>query len=246
MNRSFLLATTCLTTFAATAASGVDVTADFLGTGAGLQLEVTRNGTMFDTFAGQYQHVISSSDAPVPNIPIPGVYNMYCAQLGTPPVQNPSTFELDSFDNTILDISANADARAQLVADIFGFYGALPGAGGISDAQAAAFQLIIWEILYDWTVGEDVASMDITSGMVSAAELGGGALNQAVVDEFDDIVANLAANPGIGSLNPNDADFAAGMTSSFGQDQVFSPIPGPGTTGLVLAGAVIGFSRRRR
>ncbi len=251
-----------LMAFVGKAAGEADVTVQFVENQRGHTLKAWMGGISFDTFAGQYVHNFTDAEAGFAEDiltanggSIPREIVTYCTEVGIPlAIDEEEVYKFGTFDDVVPDDSPLAATRAQLIADIFGVFGVLPMQSGISDDLAAAFGLLIWEILYDYNDVDGYASLDITSGTFFARSIdgspAGGALDQGIIDDFNFIVASIEATPGLGSFdatNPSGATF--GITNQFRQDQVFfGPpfIPAPGAVALLGMGGLAFGARRRR
>ena len=104
-----------------------------------------------------------------------------------------------------------------------------PFSGSISNLQAAAFQIAIWEILR-----ETAGSYDVLSGNVSYS-------GESIVGVF------AQANAWLANLNAQTERNTAALTNVTFQDLII-PIPEPGSFGMLGAGAamiVLGIRRRK-
>jgi hypothetical protein len=122
-------------------------------------------------------------------------------------------------------------AKADLVAKLYAFAG---GTQYTNNANlASAFQIAIWEIVYDFD-GSTLASLDITDGALKANVNGtiGGLVGSLLTGAFGS--ASMADLIGMGNLSH--------------QDQIIDItgiIPGPGSLALLGLGAVLAPRRRR-
>ena len=123
-------------------------------------------------------------------------------------------------------------AKAQAIADV---WAAIAGQQFTSAPHAAAFQMLVWEIVYDFT--GSVGSLDASSGNVqyqsSASTAGHFSSTLAIFNSFKSAVG------GGGSLS----DLRA-VTNGDNQDQIVI-IPAPGAIALVGAAAFMAVRRNR-
>ncbi len=225
------------------AADTIDLT--FVDNGQGRNVRVNVNGNSSLTFAGQ---IIQDADN---GTGLGAQYNgrrvvTYCADLEQQ--VNPGTSTFDIVDlSTIPSPSAIHPAgmgaiRAAAIESLYDYarfgLGFDIASSTLNNDFAAAFQLVIWEIVYDYdgTAG----SVDITSGIFSATTPGGAPLTAGVNNFVNDLLANgLTFNPAATNLY--------GLYNANKQDQIIVVIiPTPTAAGLGLLGLAGLAARRRR
>jgi hypothetical protein len=117
----------------------------------------------------------------------------------------------------------------------YGDLGRLYANAGIVDTsiEEAAFQIAVWEIAYETTLG----AYDLGSG--AARFTGGTASSSGALGLASTWLAGLGAGPG--------ADISV-IESRLHQDVIYAPVPEPSTVVLMLAGltATAGLARPRR
>lgn len=126
---------------------------------------------------------------------------------------------------------AMGPAKAQAIADI---WAAAAGQQFTSNDHAAALQMLIWDIVYDFDGTQ--ASLDAASGTVWFSDPGSGFL-PGVTAIFNSLRSSVGTNAPIGGLR--------GLTHPDFQDQVVL-VPAPGLAGLAVGSVVLAARRRRR
>ncbi|MBX3358639.1 MAG: hypothetical protein KF745_09445 [Phycisphaeraceae bacterium] len=197
------------------------------GKGRVLTLSGSAVGGNFYTFSiGEltYEFRNGTGEASVLN----GVIQTFCADLA-----QDSSFEWEQYNIVPLEDApdpgpAMGASRAQAIANIFA------GANGQQHATpdyAAAFQMMVWKIIYDYDGTE--ASVDVNTGTVnfsSSANYFAG-----VMDKYNELRGFLGTAAPIGGLR--------GASNPNFQDQLVV-VPSPGS--LALVGAALGLAAVRR
>lgn len=219
---------------AATGAFATAATADFVdvaftGPGPGLWVSVTANSVVYNTYAGQVNVNLSNSTG----LNLDGNWTSYCAELEQAMQLNGSPVTYEIVD--VADIPMGAPMGINSADAIARLYFAAGGAQfGVDSDFAAAFQVAIWELAYDYdgTLG----SINLAAGDFS----GSGFTLQT--DIYLAILLAAAANP-LGAQ----ADLL-GLANGDWQDQIIDVsggIPAPGAISLLGVAGLVG-SRRRR
>ncbi len=103
-----------------------------------------------------------------------------------------------------------------------------------SDDLAAAFQLMVWEIVYDFDGTS--ASLSTTGGNLKFRQTNGNALTTGVQNAFNNLRTSVLANA--------DTPWLFGFASGSSQDQLVF-VPTPGSLALMGAAGLLAARRRR-
>lgn len=210
------------------------IDAAFLGTQQGLNVKVNLSGGVRDVFSGQITYALSNGTDECADLS--GTFVTFCSELtefvsgstlGYSCVEIPAT----PFDNA----SPFSVERTQAVANLLAAYG--DTAISTTDATfASAFQITVWELIYDFNPGTGVSSIDPTSGSLIVTNTDTSSLASGVSSYISTFAAAAMTS---GSQN---ALFS--IRNSGAQDQILL-IPAPGSVALLgLAG--LATLRRRR
>jgi hypothetical protein len=207
----------------------VDV--NYLGTGAGAAAKISFApvGTR-DLFTGQLRHHLANGTG------LLAAYNgdhiTFCPDLyqyvdsGVNQYSREALADLPLVNPAVTTMGA---LRAAALNTLFANYGAL--ASGTGDNEIAqAFQLAVWEIVYDYSG----SGLDLTSGDLSATQTDGSPLAAGVqgwLIAFDSSLGNVVSG-----------EWVIGIGNPVKQDQLFTPAPGA----IALMGAAGLIGRRRR
>ncbi|RMH27811.1 MAG: hypothetical protein D6693_04695 [Planctomycetota bacterium] len=236
--RFITAAIAALATGAPAIADSVDLR--FLGTGAGRTVSVSLGGDSFRVFAGQLCHELSDGVGLAGLIL--GEHLTYCAEL----TEHVTTIAR-RYDLVPLAQVSTPALGATRASAITGLYSWVDGAqleAGADRDLAAAFQIAVWEIIYDYDDTEGAGALDVESGRFRARSRRGRRLNDSIRGYLDSMFAAALAPPASSGWA------LAGLTRQGAQDQLIGlpmaavPLPGAATAGLVGLGVIA--SRRRR
>ena len=218
-----------------TPALGATLDVTYLGSGLGRNVKVTQNGNSRNVFSGQLFHDISGTldDGTV----MSGTYTTYCTELAQNTSGSTNPFEEVEVEDAPVPGPMGA-TKAQAIVDMYAFAGGLQlqnsGNGGTNDF-ASAFQLAIWEVVYDYDGTE--ASLDTTSGNIKYKATDGGPLYAGVQAHID----NLFDAVGLNAVIP---DLFALVSGDYQDQLVVVPLPAPLLMGCAGLGLV--WLRRRK
>jgi hypothetical protein len=200
------------------------VTATFSTVNPGEVVTITSNGVSETGWAGQYDFVNASGD-------LHGSFGGFCIDIGQNIYGNQTvTFGEADLKNAPIPGAGMGATRANLIREL---WARDYGVALLSNSNAAAFQIAIWEIINE----QNLSQLDVTKGSFTVSDSDGQTLTTAN--------AWLAQLTGTG---PRDNSLVA-LTSADYQDYVVS-MPAP--PGLALAaaagacGACAAILRRRR
>ncbi|TVQ62058.1 MAG: hypothetical protein EA378_06230 [Phycisphaerales bacterium] len=242
-----------VTMLAVAAASGVaaadTIDLAYLGTGQGRNVRVTLDGNSQNVHAGQLRH--GATNGVGNGVELAGqALVTYCADINQLVSSSSTTYELVSVSllpspSSETTPTGMGSIRAAAIQSVYAYANDVLGGQhsdlGTSDAFATAFQLVIWELVYDYdgTAG----SIDLTSGAFHASRTNGSSLWGDVLTHANDLFLN-----GVGyNLN---AMSVVGLRSGTRQDQLVEmnvpiiPTPTAAALGLVGLGGLA--ARRRR
>ncbi len=210
-------------------ASAQSVNMSFLGVGEGRNVRISFDGNQSNVFAGELRHSITQTNSSELEI---GDFIAFCVDLAQYVSRNSTQFDVEALTATPQLTSQTLEAANRLAA-----------AAGVhvegNRNSAAAVQLVLWEILYDFDPQVGLASLDLTSGRFSATRTNGNALWNGVSS-----LANSLLSTTLGDLPGNaSADFRV-LTSDRRQDQIVM-VPSPGPLALAAVGGLLTVRRRR-
>ncbi|MGD9690201.1 MAG: hypothetical protein AB7K52_11160 [Phycisphaerales bacterium] len=236
---------TLITAFAIGAASGAGITCadtvtmSFEGTGRGSNVRATFfDDDAINVFAGQLRHDITSGTGQA--AALVGEHRTFCADFDQRVSSASSMFTVVAPVDLLVQGQPLGADRAQALLGIFFTFGSAAINPDATNDFAAAFQLAVWEILYDFNADAGASSLNLTGGNIRFTKTSGSALGSGIVNQFNTIVGAIASEGAVNGL--------FGLQSGVRQDQLIygnSLVPAPGALAVAAMGA-LAVTRRRR
>jgi hypothetical protein len=203
-----------------------------VGIGQGDMFKVTLHGEMRDLFAGQIVHELRN--ATPGGEAFEGTLITYCTEIAQHVSTDWSLYDITTVDDAPVPGPVMGPAKAQAIRNMMNAMLLEELAGRFDAGLAAAFQLAIWEVVYDFDENVGRGSLTLESGALLAASSSGGELSAEVATETNMLLdaSGILAEGVIGT---------AFVSRTF-QDQI---VPTPGAAALAGVGGLM-FLRRRR
>jgi len=215
-------------------ANTVDV--KFLGTSKGSNVKIVTPGGTSNVFAGQLRHQINNGTGL--GAMFNGTYVTYCSDANQFVSGTTKQFNIVPVQD-VPGTTPMGVAKANALTNLYTFASGNHILSTVSNDYAAAFQLAVWEIIYDFNANVGLSSLDIATGAFSAKNTNNSALSSSIanqVNTFLDGVFNLPEGAPAAEL--------AGITHATAQDQIVQ-VPSPGAIALAGLGGLM-FAKRRR
>ena len=220
------------------AADTVQMRFDHVGSGRNVRVSI--GSQSFNCFAGQLVHNFSGGTGAAGGLT--GNLTTFCSDLTQEVSYTGATYTLTGIQNLPQSsgFAAMGDTKKQAIYDM---YAAAHGDQMGSNADmAAAFQLAIWEVIYDYD-GTHTSSLSLGSGNLKVGNTSGGTLSSGVL-----ACASLLFN----AIGQNAAQVGLmGFRNGTYQDQILQtvsvvPLPTAGLAGMVGLGLVAYLKRRMK
>jgi hypothetical protein len=232
--RSVILATIALAG-AASVASADTVNLKFLGCGYGQNVRITFEGNTFDAFAGGLIHNFSNPTGSLKGFD--ANYTTFCCDLAQEVSSSGTTYTLSPL-SSLPNGDFQPDMGSSRSQEIYNLYAAANGRQYSPDGNwGAAFQIALWEIIYD---GTDPNMGDLTSGNVRFKSTDGSALSSAISSKVSELFT-LLSGPNVSQTG------LLGLSSYTAQDQILQvvPLPPAAWAGLATLGGAFVVRRAR-
>jgi len=235
MHRKNIAIALAATATAATAAAADTIDVKFTGTGRGGVAKINIDGSNKTVFAGQLHHTLSSGTGDGANLE--GDFLTFCADLTQYVTSSTETYDVTDIESLpdAPEFAGMGPDAAQAIAEIYQAAGGDQLAADADNALAMAFQLAVWEIVYDFDEAEGAASLDFDEGDFRVKKIKNG-----LASSVNDFVDDLFAAVGSGASAPG----LYGLASNSSQDQiVMVPLPAPA---ILAATGLLGIAAVRR
>ncbi len=239
-----LIASSAIVMGIASAASADTVDMQFVANGRGWRPTVTVNGfSVTNVFAGERLHLFSNGTGAAAQLDGRTIAT-FSTDIFQDVARSGAVFDL--INAADVPMAADGASRAAIIENLFRYRANIDHDAFETESRArdfaAAFQLAIWEIVYEpqFSFDNALGSMSLTSGLMTATRSDGTQLGWWVRKYFDQIArasSNLHQGNGL----------TIGLTNDYYMNQVATVfIPLPSTAALGVAGLSIASLRRRR
>ena len=226
---------TCVAALALAAgtAAADTVRLEFDSVGSGRNVRVSLGSSTFNCFAGQLVHTFSNGNGAAAGLS--GNIKTFCSDLTQGVTSAGSTYTVTGIQN-LPGGSPMGAAKTQAIYDMYAYAGGQEN--GADSDMAAAFQLAIWEVIYDYS--GNASSLSLSSGDLKAKSALGLSLSSSILNKASLLFAAIGSNAAqLGLMGFQNGSF---------QDQIahvqLVPVPMAAMAGLVgLMGAA--YVRRR-
>ncbi len=211
----------------------------FAGTGAGRTVTVEHNGNSKRVFAGQLLHEFSNGTGV--GTQLSGQMFTFCSEITQYVTSSSQEYRVTPPED--ISTPAMGADRANALRNLYTFAAGQEAEAGLDANFSAAFQLAVWEIVYDFNTTEGASSMNIDDGMFEATNISDNSTIEAAIR------AHLATFFNAAMVEGGNNRVLYGLWNGSKQDQLIGmpnmvPLPGAGLMGL--AGLSVIASRRRR
>lgn len=231
--------TTCIAAFMGAAIASADtVNLQFVSTGAGRNVTVSLNGDSNRVFSGQLRHEFSSGTGLGEQFS--GEMFTFCTELTQYVTSSSKEYRVTPPED--VSTPAMGAQKADALRNLYNFAAGQESQSGQDANYAAAFQLAVWEIVYDFDTIEGIGSLDVDDGAFEATNISNNASIEAAIRAHLSTFFSAAMTEG----QPNRVLY--GLWNESKQDQLIGmpmvPLPSAGLMGLAGLGVIA--SRRRR
>jgi hypothetical protein len=229
-----------LAALALVSSAGADtVNMAFTGTGKGGNVHVTYFGTQINVFAGQLKHTITSGTGI--GAGLTGEWRTFCSDFDQHVSGSSSVFEIVAPAELTVRGNDLGPGKAAALAGMYAAFGSSAIASSASNDLGEAFQLAVWEVLYDYNPSVGVGSISLGGGNIAFSQYGGGAFSDSLINTFNGLLASMTSGSPVPTL--------LGLESGTNQDQLLYgstvTVPTPGAASLALCGMIVCVRRRR-
>lgn len=215
------------------------VTLKYINAGAGRNIKATLGASTFNCFAGQLNHAFSNGTGVAAGLT--GTKVTFCSDLSEYATTAGATYQVTPIPN--LPVSGGWPAmgavRSQAVYDLYAAAAGQQTVSGADNNFAAAFQIALWEIIYDYDGSS--SSLTLTGGNLKIKDTDGTSLTSSIATHVTQLFSMLGSNvTQVGLM---------GLTNDGKQDQIlqFQVIPLPAALPMGLAGlGLAAWVRNRR
>lgn len=226
--------------FAACSAAHADtVTMQFVGVGSARVVRATIGSTSVNCYAGQLLHTFSNGNGAA-SVLNNSTRVTFCTDLTQEVTSGGATYTVAPIAN-LPQSSGWPNMGATRAQGVYDLYAAAAGQQNASNADAdfaAAFQIALWEIAYDYN--GSVSSLNLGAGNVRICNTNGNALSGTLLADVNLLFSQIGAHVAQQGL--------IGLASDCAQDQIVQiqavPLPAALPTGLAGLGLAAVIRRR--
>lgn len=220
------------------AAQADTVKVKYTGKGLGRDVQMTFGSSTTNLFAGQLKHQFTDGVGPIGST-IAGELRTFCTDLTQYVTNTTKTYQVVALQ-AVPGAGMGAD-KAQAIRNMYAFAHDAQFATGNNNTNkdlAAAFQMAVWEIVYDYSGGR--SSLDVTTGSLKFKQTNGSALSLGVRTQLNNLFNASMTDGAYRSI-------VAVSNDSF-QDQIvqLNTVPMPAAAGMGFCGLAGVAARRRR
>jgi len=212
----------------------------FSGTGKGSNIAVEFFGAAPKTvFAGQLQHTITAGTGQ--GTGLIGSHRSFCADFQQNVATSSSIFDIVATQDLDVRGTPMGPSTASAIESIFSVHGAAASAANASKDFATAFQIAVWDILYDFNANQPGNGIGLGTGNIKFTATNGGPLSSGIVTSYNQIISAIGSGAAAG--------FVYALEQAAKQDQLLytsTPVPSPGAAALAILGIATMAPRRRR
>lgn len=215
-------------------ASADTVKLQYVGTGAGTSVNITGPGYSGGVFAGQLRHAFTDGTGAA-TAWSGTTQTTFCVEVAEYVTNSPLAYTLKDLKDVPGSPGPMGPDRAEAVQVLYDLAGGEQfQTGSAANTAAAAFQVALWELVFDFSSG-DSASIDLGDGAFKLNTTG------SVKTKAESWLSQIISNFGTGATQ------LIGLHHDSKQDQVVMvPLPAPVLMGLAGLVAVAGVRRLRK
>lgn len=203
-----------------------------IDTGLGRQVRLTHVGDSDNVFAGEIIHEFRNGQgmgAQFSDITMP----TYCTEVTQHITNNFAIYTVTDDISTMPAPPMGAD-KADAISDMFATLLGLHEDNAMTNDWAAAFQIAVWDVVYDYDAGAGRDSLDVEAGDIQVHRTDGSTLSAGLLTKIGTFWDSIGV-----AESPLTV---IGFHSDSYQDQI---VPAPGTLALASAGLLL-IGRRRK
>ena len=234
------IATTIALASATVASAGI-VDMQYISMGPGAEVQLIEGMSSRDIFVGQLEHEISNALGA--DAALNGTHLTFCVDITQfVSASEPRDYYTEDIENMpdAPGIAPMGMMKADAIRALYSSASSTLAAGSLTDAYAAAFQIIVYEIVDDFD--GSAASIDVSAGYIQATDVGGGALDGDILAALSALTTDMMT-----ALGNGEGSYAGviGLANATHQDQLVF-VPAPGALALLGAGGFMASRRRQR
>jgi len=201
-------------------------------TGLGRQIRLTHETTTFEAFAGEIIHQFQNGQGMGEQFDGKRLAT-YCTEVTQGVTTNFGLYSVTD-DLSTMPVPAMGQSSADAINDMFATLLGLHADQIVNEDWAAAFQIAVWDVVYDYDPGIGRDSLDVDAGDIQVHRTDGSGLSSSLRNKIDVFWDSIGVAEGAYNV--------IGFHSDSYQDQI---VPAPGSIVLGAAGLLL-IGRRRK